>query len=153
MRIISSLVFFLILTVVGCSASGPKPPSVTELRVMLKSADTNEQRVATDWIQQLGPKAAEMVPDLIVALKSPDLGVRQGAAQALGRIGRPAAEAAVPALAAALADSEYEGRRTAADALGQLGSAAASAIPELEKLSKMPDPCGSGPSALKKIRP
>ena len=64
--------------------------------------------------------------------------VRRSAADALGKIGPPAAEA-VPALAAALHDPDEDVRRSAADALGKIGPAAAEAVPALAAALHDPD--------------
>jgi HEAT repeat protein len=149
MRIALGVVIFL---TAGCGAAKePQPPSVAELTAMLQNQDQAEQIRAANWVQQLGPKAAETAPALKAALKSPHAAVRSNAAMALARIG-PAAENAVADLTAALADSEYNVRKAAADALGEIGPAAAAAIPALEALSQQPDKCGSAQSALTKIR-
>lgn len=153
MRTISAATFFLVLATAGCRRGErePLPPSVSELKTMLVSADPKTQNEAAAWVRQLGPKAAETVPALITALKSPEMSVRQNAAVALSQVGPDAAQA-IPALTDALSDPEEPVRRSAADTLGSLGPAAASAIPALEALDRRGDKCNAAPAALKKIR-
>ena len=72
------------------------------------------------------------MPALITALHDPDLGVRQGATEALGRIGRTGSGSAVePILITALGDANPEVRKTAAVALGQIKSPTARAMSSL----------------------
>ena len=71
----------------------------------------------------------EDVPALIHKLKDKDLGTRQKAARALGKLGA----AAVPVLIAVLKDEDEnkDARSGAALALGEIGSAAKEAVPAL----------------------
>jgi HEAT repeat protein len=88
----------------------------------------------------LGAAAEPAVPALIRALWDQDNGVRDKAAEALGRIG-PAARAAVPALIVALKtpgddDAAYS---STAEALGLIGPAAKEAAPFLKEKLQHPD--------------
>ncbi len=102
MRALFFPVIMLVLTAAGCGQQAPKPPSVVELNAMLQGNEPLVQIEATQWIVRLGPKAVETAPALTVALKSPNMTVRQHAAMALAEIGPEAS--VVPALTAALED-------------------------------------------------
>src|SRR5947209_8148010 len=71
----------------------------------LNAEDPALRREAVQAVGNMGPEAAEAVPDLVRALKDPDAGVRRQAAKALGNIGPAAREASVP-LAEAMMDTD-----------------------------------------------
>lgn len=77
------------------------------------------------------------VPALVRTLDDPDANARVQAANALARLG-PAAADAVPALTEALDDPDPLVRQAAARALGQIGPAAESAIPALVEILREP---------------
>ena len=68
---------------------------------------------------------------LIRALTDPDPAVREHAADALGHLGTPDADAAAPALLGLVADPEPTVRVAAVAALGQLGDSADAALAEI----------------------
>jgi len=78
------------------------------------------------------------VPALIRALSDPDPELRHQAARALSRMG-PSVRDAVPALIRALKDPDPLVRRSAARALGQVGPDAAIAIPALVEAMRSKD--------------
>lgn len=78
------------------------------------------RREAVKGLRQIGTPA---VPLLITALQDADVGVRGGAAFALGSMGSDA-ESAIPSLIAALNDSEESVRLDAAVALRRIGTPA-----------------------------
>ena len=100
-------------------------------------------RAFRDWgvretaADSLGRIGDAAVPALITALDDPDRDVRAQAARALARMG-PQAEAAIPALIDALDDDNKEVRQGAARALGQIGPSAEDAVPALMQALKDP---------------
>lgn len=90
----------------------------------------DDRDMAADALGRIG---AESVPQLQLALKSPEVAVRQFACRALARAGAAAAPA-VADLTALLDDSDADVRRLAARALGQIGPAAKDAIPALMRV-------------------
>jgi HEAT repeat protein len=149
----------LTLSLAGCRGEeSPKPPSPTEMKAMLQGGDPKTQLEAAGWAGNLGPVAAELAPELIEVLASPEPTVRQQAAVALGRLGPQVAPTTVPALVKLLNDPEPGVQRAALTSLGQLGPAASPAIAELEKLSEQhrtsdqADTCNVPETVLKQIR-
>lgn len=98
-------------------------PAVTALITALSDIDSQISQAARTGLESAGPAA---VPQLAVAVKSPAVQVRAGAAYALGGIGNPAA---LSALAPALSDPAIDVRRSACVALGY--SSSKDAIPLL----------------------
>ena len=91
-----------------------------------------KRAAAAVTLGQIGPVAAEAVPQLVQALlKDRDSDVRRAAAAALGQIGPVAAEAVPQLVQASLKDGDSDVRRAAAAALGQIGPLAAEAVPQL----------------------
>jgi HEAT repeat protein len=94
-------------------------------------------------LKQIGsPDASPAVPALIAALQDKKADVREGAAEALGKIGAVTPQV-VPALIAALKDKNEEVRRAAATAFEDIGGVGngKEAIPALwEVWNKDPDP-------------
>lgn len=113
------------------------PAAQPALPDLLRALDGRTGRAASDKERlpqlqlrvayALSRMGAPVRPALIEALGSPDAGVRQGAASALGGMGPDAAEA-VPALVVALTDASPEAAREARDALGAIGAPAAKAL-------------------------
>jgi HEAT repeat protein len=79
------------------------------------------------------------LPAMIAALKDNDADVRAWSAQAIGWIGRDAAEA-VPALILLLRNEREGSRNSAALALGGIGPAAKEALPALREALSDPSP-------------
>lgn len=103
----------------------------------------DERDMAADALGRIG---SESIPELQLALKSPDVRVRQYACRALAQAGSAAAPA-VHDLSALLDDADPDVRRLAARALGQIGPAAKEAIPALirvigESKATKPQPAG-----------
>lgn len=100
-------------------------------------------RAFRDWgvretaADSLGRIGDAAVPELVIALEDPDRDVRAQAARALARMG-PQAEDAIPALIEALDDDDKEVRQGAARALGQIGPLAEEAVPALVQALKDP---------------
>jgi HEAT repeat protein len=89
---------------------------------------------AASVLADLGPKAKAAAPQLLAALKNPE--IRSTAAYTLGQIGVNSSEA-VAALIDQLKNAPHtEARRSAAGALGAFGPAAKAAIPELHAALK-----------------
>ena len=86
------------------------------------------RRTVAQVLGQIGDSA---VPALIKALDDQRPAMRQGAAEALGRIGDTAA---VPALMEALGDQRPVVRQGAAEALGQIGDVRETAAEALERI-------------------
>ncbi len=96
---------------------------------MKKSTEDDAPGYAADELAKLGRQAHSAGPQLLAALKYPD--VRYAAARALGPVGADP-DKAVPALLAMLkAEPTRAGRFAVAGALGAFGPAAASAVPVL----------------------
>jgi HEAT repeat protein len=110
--------------------------------------------LADGWFDRSQPKLdiRACLPALIAALKDNDADVRGWSAQAIGWIGRDAAEA-VPALILLLRNEREGSRNSAALALGGIGSVAKEALPALgEALSDpSPDVRRFAAGAIKKI--
>jgi len=92
--------------------------------------------LAAQLLGNIGPPAASGVPALVEALQPKDdtaanEGLRQEAANALGRIGPLGASEAVPALARALKDVSPVVREVAAQSLRHVGPDAGRAVTEL----------------------
>ncbi|CAE7247183.1 unnamed protein product [Symbiodinium pilosum] len=102
------------------------------MRKMYKMVQQLEIESATS-LGQMGPAAAERLPQLIEALVDKDEDVRSFAAEALGRIGPSAAAAGLPQLLQALEDQVEFVRSSAAESLGRMGPAAVEIVPQLLK--------------------
>ena len=92
-------------------------------------------RAEYTWLlRDLGPLAREAAPALAQTgvLKNPDRFVREGAVEALGKIGAND-DATVRALIRALKDESGSVRKEAADSLREIGADAKQAIPALKK--------------------
>jgi len=101
---------------------------------MIKTADAETISNVVEAVSTLGTKA---VPGLINGLAVKE--VRQQAAEALGRIGEPAAPA-VPALIDAMDDERPEVRREVLFALGSIGPQAKPAVGAARKALSDADP-------------
>lgn len=115
------------------SEIGPRAhPLVPRLRMMVQSsgAASVDPQAAHYAVYALAAVGEAAVSALAEALGSSDVVTRLLAAEALGRIGPAAAEAA-PALAAALADPRPEVHWAAFDALVAVGPAAVPALADL----------------------
>lgn len=99
------------------AANTGSPTVVPALVARLGDPDGELRDGLTRAFNTLGEVAVDA---LTGALTSPEAAVREHAADALGHLGSPAADAAVDALAGLLADSSAEVRVTAVSALGQL---------------------------------
>jgi HEAT repeat protein len=97
---------------------------VTQWIANLKSTNSEDRRIAAQALGQLGVKAKEGVPALIIALKDREAVVRNAVVSALAQIGPPA----VPSLINALRDRDAEVCRAAAAALAQIGPPAVPAL-------------------------
>jgi HEAT repeat protein len=112
---------------------GPQavPPLIEALR---DNEDDLRQAQAAQTLGLIGPDAATALVPLTNALQNPQLHVRRAAAEALRRIGPPAATevgAVAETLRGLLRDWSPEIRATAAAVLGGAGPAAAVAVPDL----------------------
>jgi HEAT repeat protein len=105
--------------------------ALADLLLLRKNTEDNAAAYAASELSKLGQQAHSAAPQLLAALKYPD--VRYAAAYALGPVGADP-DKAVPALLAMLKDeTERERRRTLAVSLGEFGPAAASALPALRE--------------------
>lgn len=128
----------------GTSAktSTPGPKVVSPIR-RDEATRVRVVRAFRDWgvretaADSLGRLGDAAVPALITALEDADRDVRAQATRALARMG-PKAEEAIPALIEALDDDDKEVRRGAARALGQIGPLAEEAVPALMRALKDP---------------
>jgi RNA polymerase sigma factor (sigma-70 family) len=114
--------------------AGPSEKRVGALADLLfleKNGEDDAARYAADELSKLGRQAHSAVPQIMAALKYPN--VRHAAANALGPVGADP-DKAVPALLTMLKDEpDRAGRFAVAGALGAFGPAAASAVPILRK--------------------
>lgn len=85
----------------------------------LQSSDVSFRVVATQALEQIGPKDEQVIPALAEMLKDPSKEVRRAAAFALRSLGLQA-KAAVPSLLLALKDQDHLVRINAACALGSI---------------------------------
>jgi HEAT repeat protein len=95
------------------------------------------QAQAAQTLGLMGPAASGALPPLTKALRNPQTHVRRAAAEALRRIGPPAAEdapAVVEPLRGLLRDWSPEIRATAAAVLGKMGPGATASVPDLVEL-------------------
>jgi HEAT repeat protein len=86
---------------------------------------------AVEALETMGPAAGPAVPELIQALRDPNLLVRWAAARALGKIGPEQAAAAVGPLGRLLFDPDLDVDLAAATALERFGPLARGAVPQL----------------------
>lgn len=82
-----AMLSLMILASMGCGRSLPPAKTHSELSTDLKSPDKAVKLAAAVEVKKLGPGAASMTEDLLVALKDSDPEVRRAAAEALGHIG------------------------------------------------------------------
>ncbi|NHJ84059.1 MAG: HEAT repeat domain-containing protein [Asgard group archaeon] len=100
---------------------------------LIKNLESKNDKIirmrAAIALGEMGKKAIEAVPALIVSLKEDESAkVRENAAKALGQIGKDAHEA-VPALVNSMMDDSSETvRQIAAESLGELGDRAVPAL-------------------------
>jgi hypothetical protein len=114
-------------------------PASVEAVPVLRQA-TKDPTVSSHAIRvlgKIGQDAVGAVPDLVVALKSSELGIVQVAAYALAGIG-PSGSAAIAPLTDLLNHESENIRWAAAYALGSMGSLAKSASPQLIRLLSDP---------------
>ena len=125
-----------IVQAVGALGVG-QPSAVAALRAVLADPLSPNRGLAASALGRL--EAGEAVPELIAALNAREKYTRILAANALGRIGAPAAEDAVPRLVVLLEDRDRDIQIAAAEALAKLGPAAAPAAPALTALLQSSD--------------
>lgn len=120
--------------IVACARFGPlAAEAATQLTRFLNTKDSRDG--ATYALSRIGPAA---VPALRAALRDGDPHTRTYAAEALGKIG-PAARDAAADLADRLADKGSSSATYAAIALQRIGPAAEPAIPSLVRAVRMSD--------------
>ncbi len=117
--------------------------------------DKNVKIYAASIIGDIGPSAKGSIPDLVDALKDPDVILRVNLIHALGGMAPEAKDALAP-LQEALKDGSAAVRSSAAFALGRFGANAAAAAGTLNELKeKDPSPVvrDLAAKALAKIQP
>lgn len=127
--------------------------TVKALEQALSDSNPRVRSMAAVALRQIGPAAADAVPQLIIALNDPVPFVRAPAADALGAIG-PAARGAVAPLAGRLGvkDEQVFVLRSISYALGNIGPDAGAAIPALQEALKMVRVSYAAQSAILKIK-
>jgi HEAT repeat protein len=114
------------------------PPAVPFLIEALGDDEQDlRQAQAAQTLGLIGPAAAGALHPLMKALRNPQMHVRRAAAEALRRIGPPAAAdaaAVVASLRELLHDWSPEIRATGAAVLASMGPGAAAAVPDLVEL-------------------
>lgn len=99
-------------------------PAKDVILEMLKNPEDPLSLLAVDIVSTFGP-TADVVPSLIIQLKSESYGVRERAADLLGKAG-PLAKSAVPALATTFETEMFRTVRwSIANALGHIGGSQA----------------------------
>ncbi|MCG3179128.1 MAG: hypothetical protein BIFFINMI_01459 [Phycisphaerae bacterium] len=119
------------------------------VRLGSRAAETGEALVATlskpgegldePVVTALAAVGKAAVPALLAGLRDDRPAVLMGVAEAIGRIGPDAADAA-PRLIGWLSDKDWRRRMAAAKALGGLGAAAGPAVPRLIEIAWSQDP-------------
>lgn len=104
--------------------------AIPELRRLLQSDDWLKQSQAFNGIGALGSGAAELVPDIVVALNDKSRFTRVRAASSLGQIGWTA-RSAVPKLIASIDDDDLPTRVMAIVALAQIGAEPSIVVPAI----------------------
>lgn len=131
-------------------AAQPAPAdahTLAQLRALARPGADPYVRAFAVWsLGELGPAAAEALPELALALRDERLG-RGSAAQALAKLGRAAAPAA-PALVAQLQAPDARQRWNAASALGRMGAVAPSTETALVRALSDDDPRVRAQAAL-----
>ncbi len=94
----------------------------------LRGGNSYESVAAAEALAKLGPKAAEALPALALALYHPDKWVREAAVRALGAVG-PEARAYRDSVVAACLDAEPEVRQAAQQVLDQMDSRKPQPVP------------------------
>jgi HEAT repeat protein len=102
-------------------------------RLVLGLDHPNVRQQIIEILGEIGPGAADAVPELLKYADDDDPAVRADVFITLGRIG-PAAKAATEAATKALQDSEEEVQSSAVFALGSIGPDAADSVDEIVKL-------------------
>jgi len=104
------------------------------------TGDEATRGVCTAALEELGPPAAVLLPDLVVLTESEAGDVAYWAATLLGRLGAVAAPAVDPLTRLAVSQRPLAARERAVWALGEIGPPAADAAPTLELLSESDQP-------------
>ncbi len=107
-------------------------PALGHLAKTLGSADVGVRRAAVTALGQVGPVAADVVPQMAKLISDEDSGIRQSLATALGGIGATAKD--VPELLTKLlADKNEKVRASAAASLGRIGPPAGKVADSIRK--------------------
>jgi HEAT repeat protein len=119
----------------------PELPESVFTKLPHPTASAVRQDLAAHVLKNLGPDAESAIPDLLVALRSPNANIRANAAETLGVAGScPDTPSVVPDLIATMKDPESRVRSGAASSLGFMGTRALSAKPILIAALKDKDP-------------
>lgn len=105
------------------SDAGTKKKIVAGLRKVLRSGEPEKRAYAASALEDIGPAAADAVPELIPALNDADVNVAGSADRALRKL-----NAAAPALAAALDTGDLQLRAKLGAVLAAQGAAAVPAL-------------------------
>ena len=122
---------------------GIKPPCPNLTQMLIANLG---ERPPSDWVGPLSEIGAAAVPALARALKSPNLYVRQNAAEALAGI-KPIPPDAIPALTAALKDPNSDVRSSATTALLHVGGEAQKTAEAAQKNAAPPGDGLPGPDS------
>ncbi len=95
-------------------------PAAKAIGRCLHEGDEDVKYQAIWALNQMATEAAEALPDILKALQSPDVRLREAVPGLLVKIGQPAKAKGIPALQAALKDEEASVRFKAASALQSL---------------------------------
>src|SRR5262245_1548809 len=129
--------------------------TIPELRKDLLGPDDKAAVQAAKGLEQIGPRAKVVVPDLIQCLRHENMNVRVASTKALGGIGE--SEQTVPALLAHFANEDIPlpWKEEIAISLGRIGPGAKAAIPALMQFLNELLPGSRGPviKAIRNIEP
>src|SRR5439155_1426082 len=113
-------------------APAQSPSEIAHLRTELHDKSPTKRKYAAGALGRIGPEAKAAAHELARLLKDPDAGVRQAAAEALGRT--EPTTATVVELSRLLKDPEAGVRTSAVFALGAIGPEAKAAVIDIIKL-------------------
>ena len=129
-------------------------PAVKNLERLLADSNARVRSTTAVALRAMGTKAGGASEGLVKALDDPMPYVRAAAADALGNIGASAPRPVIDALTRHLQvpNETIYVLRSVSGALGNIGPNAASALPELDKMMKMPRVIYAADEAIHKIK-
>lgn len=121
-------------------AMGQAGSTLEDLLEDVRAEDSETRKIAYFNLGEKGPRAGEVVDELVAALEAEAVTVcRVYGAGCVRKIG-PGAAAAEAVMTTYLKDADKEVRKEAAQALGAIGPAASGSVEALERLRDDPEP-------------